>query len=98
MPRLPVWLPVHCHEAIDGANPLVRWVGLSGLEPLTSALSGGRSAGETRPFRLARYPRLSGGVADCAVALTSRLASRYIAGVLIVAARGCQPCQRRTDR
>ena len=25
------------------ANPLVRWVGLSGLEPLTSALSGQRS-------------------------------------------------------
>ena len=42
-------------------------------------------------FRLARYPRLSSGVADCAVALTSRLASRYIAGVLIDAARGCLP-------
>src|SRR5918993_5459926 len=65
---------------------------------LASALPGGRSAGETRPFRLAPYPRLFGGVAHCAVALTGRWASRYIAGVLIVAARGCQRCPRWTDR
>jgi hypothetical protein len=33
------WLPVRCDGVIGGANPLVSWVGLSGLEPLTSALS-----------------------------------------------------------
>ena len=36
-------------------------------------------------FRLAQCPRLSGGIAQCAVSLTSRLASRYIVGVLIFA-------------
>jgi hypothetical protein len=33
-------LPARRDGLVDGANPLVRWVGLSGLEPLTSALSG----------------------------------------------------------
>jgi hypothetical protein len=40
VPRLAVGLPAQCDAVVDGAKPLVRWVGLSGLEPLTSALSG----------------------------------------------------------
>jgi hypothetical protein len=34
---------VRCDAIAEGTKDLVRWVGLSGLEPLTSALSGQRS-------------------------------------------------------
>jgi len=65
---------------------------------LTAALSGGRSAGEARPLppgAVSTYVRqrrsLFGGV-------DMQIDKQYLAGVLIVAARACRPCQRRTDR